>query len=72
MPCVEYNGKLFMKNPSLKRVEGFLDTPKKVSQLRSDLEKSSEEAFKEIDRRKRECFVHARDYVLNSAYLFLA
>ena len=62
MTCTEYNGKLFMRNPSLKRVAGFLDTPEKVQQLRSDLEKSTEEAFKEIDRRKMECLIHARDY----------
>lgn len=54
-----------MKNPFLKRVEGFLDTPEKVSQLRSDLENSSEEAFKEIDRRKMECLAHSREYILD-------
>lgn len=65
MSCVEYNGKLFMKNPSLKRVTGILDTPEKIRQLRSDLEKSSEEAFKRIDKEKRECWIHARDYILD-------
>jgi hypothetical protein len=66
MPCVEYDGKLFLKNPLLKTKTGFLDTPEKVSQLRSDLENATEDAFKRIDRAKRECLAHARDYVLDS------
>ncbi|MBS3090726.1 hypothetical protein J4433_03070 [Candidatus Pacearchaeota archaeon] len=65
MPCTKYNGKLFMRNPSLKRVTGFLDTPEKVRQVQSDLENSTENAFKRIDREKRDCLAHARDYILD-------
>ncbi|MFH0831905.1 MAG: hypothetical protein V1886_03535 [archaeon] len=65
MPFEKYKPLLFIENPKLKRVEGFLDTPEKVQQLRSDLEKSSEEAFKRIDREKRDCLAHARDYILD-------
>lgn len=53
MPCAEYNGKLFMRNPYLKNTRALFNSREEVEKLRSDLEKASEEKFKEIDEARR-------------------
>jgi hypothetical protein len=53
-----------VRYPQLKPVN-FLSTPEQVSQLRSDLEKSTEEAFKKIDSAKRKTLAEAHEIVLD-------
>lgn len=47
------------------KTRNLFSTPAEVSQLRSDLEKSAEEAFKRIDRAKRQSLAEAHNIILD-------
>jgi hypothetical protein len=62
--CTLTSSGYLMRYPHIK-TRNLFSTPAEVSQLRSDLEKSTEEAFRRIDRARRQTLAEAHNIILD-------